>query len=493
MKICVYQLEQQLVFKVIVHVFSMCIHYWLYFMAQFFVLAGNSKSTGPIKFYNRGEPYYEFTNFYEVIVIIDEKHWSTTEHYFQAQKFVGTPLVETIRMLSRPREAFDLSRNPRYSHWRRSDWETVKEDVMYKALQAKFTQNEKLRKLLVETGNRQLIEHSPYDSYWGDGGDGTGKNRLGVLLMRLRDEMKPRVISMPPQAGDVERDQALSSSATLHSDNKPLIDFGDSGSPVDKPAQPSSHATTSGAATQMNDGSDPTKNKILSASNSHYLRETTASHSPSHYNTTGSQSNNQNLARSPLHTPQPTSPTATSPTGSTPPPGFVIGQGSSRAQQIPPATGYNALVSSATQCQVPAVSSASQGQSPQNMVMSNTASNVAQGQLPLHIVQQVQPTSTGPAGLTMTQGQGQSQLSRAQQESRATLCSNCGAIARQSQFSAAPHTPTTTGCHIAQDTLIGQPPSVPSPQFLTSSNTAGVQPPNTANDEEPMDVDNNNY
>ena len=95
-------------------------------------------------------------------------------------------------MLERPREAFDKSRDPRYSSWRRSDWEDVKEDVMYKALQAKFSQHEKLGQQLRETGERKLIEHSPYDSYWGDGGDGSGKNRLGILLMKLRKEMKPK-------------------------------------------------------------------------------------------------------------------------------------------------------------------------------------------------------------------------------------------------------------------------------------------------------------
>ena len=154
--------------------------------------------TGPVKFYNREDPYYEFTNFYEVSVKIDDRDWLTTEHYFQAQKFVGTPLVETIRILSRPREAFDKSRDPRYSHWRRNDWESVKEDVMYKALQAKFSQHEKLRRLLLGTGDRELIEHSPHDSYWGDGGNGTGKNRLGVLLVRLRDEMKAKRVVCPP-------------------------------------------------------------------------------------------------------------------------------------------------------------------------------------------------------------------------------------------------------------------------------------------------------
>ena len=118
------------------------------------------------------------------------KTWPTTEHYFQAQKFVGTPYEEQIRCFSRPRQAFDFTRDPKVSRWRRNDWESIKEDVMYKALLAKFTQHNDLKKLLLGTGERKLIEHSPYDSYWGDGGNGTGKNRLGELLMRLRCELR---------------------------------------------------------------------------------------------------------------------------------------------------------------------------------------------------------------------------------------------------------------------------------------------------------------
>ena len=60
---------------------------------------------------------------------------------------------------------------------------------MYVALYAKFTQHQELKKLLVETGGRPLIEHTANDSYWGDGGDGSGQNHLGRLLMKLRKEL----------------------------------------------------------------------------------------------------------------------------------------------------------------------------------------------------------------------------------------------------------------------------------------------------------------
>ena len=64
---------------------------------------------------------------------------------------------------------------------------------MYVALYAKFTQHERLRWLLLDTGERKLIEHTSHDSYWGDGGDGSGQNKLGQLLMKVRDELRREV------------------------------------------------------------------------------------------------------------------------------------------------------------------------------------------------------------------------------------------------------------------------------------------------------------
>lgn len=58
---------------------------------------------------------------------------------------------------------------------------------MYEGLRKKFNTHSQLKVKLLATGTAKLVEHTPRDSYWGDGGDGNGKNRLGVLLMRLRD------------------------------------------------------------------------------------------------------------------------------------------------------------------------------------------------------------------------------------------------------------------------------------------------------------------
>ena len=134
-------------------------------------------------------------------VHIDGSDWPSTEHYFQAQKFVGTPCLEKIRKLRTPREAFQISRQPDVSIWRRRDWEDVKNYVMYKALLIKFTQHEDLRKKLIGTDNRELIENSRHDSYWGIGKDGSGHNLLGQLLMQVRNCCKVRSIAITSVPG----------------------------------------------------------------------------------------------------------------------------------------------------------------------------------------------------------------------------------------------------------------------------------------------------
>lgn len=91
-------------------------------------------------------------------------------------------------MVSLPyaRQAFEYPRQPEVREWVRSDWERVKEDIMYRGLYHKFTQHQYLFLLLINTRDAILVEDSPHDSYWGNGADGRGKNRLGHLLMDLR-------------------------------------------------------------------------------------------------------------------------------------------------------------------------------------------------------------------------------------------------------------------------------------------------------------------
>ena len=143
----------------------------------------------PVYFYHYNEPYGEFGNFYSAPIELDGFTWPTTEHYFQAQKFISHERhYRHIQGLATPREAFDYA--GAHKHAVRSDWKYVKDDVMLKACMAKFTQHRHLRHLLLSTGNRKLVEHTENDSYWGDGGDGSGRNQLGITLMKVRQHLQ---------------------------------------------------------------------------------------------------------------------------------------------------------------------------------------------------------------------------------------------------------------------------------------------------------------
>lgn len=141
-----------------------------------------------INFYHLDKPYGYFSNFARYPIDINGKTWATSEHYFQAQKFPGTPHEEEIRQAKSPREAADMGRNR--SRPLRPDWEVVKDDVMREALYAKFTQHPDLKEKLLATNDAVLVEHTRNDFYWGDGGDGSGRNMLGKLLMELRDRIR---------------------------------------------------------------------------------------------------------------------------------------------------------------------------------------------------------------------------------------------------------------------------------------------------------------
>lgn len=152
------------------------------------------------KFYRLREEWGEFSNFFRRPIELDAKVWPSSEHYYQANKGLDEETIELIRALKTPREAADTGRIIPM----RPDWETpatgpdvpitrlmsvkfVKDMVMWRALVAKFTQHDDLKKLLLSTDDALIVEHTVNDRYWGDNGDGTGFNHLGRQLMDLRE------------------------------------------------------------------------------------------------------------------------------------------------------------------------------------------------------------------------------------------------------------------------------------------------------------------
>lgn len=140
--------------------------------------------TQKIYFYRVNEPYGVFSNFHSTGFSVSEIWWPTVEHYFQTQKFHDEILREKIRSLTSPMEAAKVGRSRNYPL--REDWELIKDDVMRFAVLKKFSQNDEAKNILLSTGGAELIEHTKNDRYWADGGDGTGKNMLGKILMETR-------------------------------------------------------------------------------------------------------------------------------------------------------------------------------------------------------------------------------------------------------------------------------------------------------------------
>jgi N-glycosidase YbiA len=144
--------------------------------------------TEVINFYRTEEEFGCFSNFAAYPIRLGGKTWPTSEHYFQAQKFEEEEKQEEIRKAKRPFLAARMGRD-RKNKLRR-DWESVKVSIMTEAVRTKFTQHEEIRQTLLSTGDAKLVEHTENDNYWGDGGDGSGKNMLGQILMRIRSELR---------------------------------------------------------------------------------------------------------------------------------------------------------------------------------------------------------------------------------------------------------------------------------------------------------------
>lgn len=145
-----------------------------------------------IEFYSESKPYGWMSNFAKYPIVIDGKVYPTSEHYFQAQKYTHVPeYYEQIRTAPNPTIAKRLggTRSGTRKIPLRANWEKIKNNVMKHVVTVKFTSYPELKEKLLATGNSPIAEHTANDNYWADGGDGSGKNMLGIILMEVRREL----------------------------------------------------------------------------------------------------------------------------------------------------------------------------------------------------------------------------------------------------------------------------------------------------------------
>lgn len=163
------------------------------------VIEAARKSIG---FYHLDQPYGFCSNFAPYPIRLKDKIWATSEHYFQAQKFAGTVHEEQVQQAPTPRLAAEMGRDR--NRPLRPDWHSIKDATMREAVYAKFTQHPNLTTKLLATGEARLVEHTRNDSYWGDGGDGHGKNRLGLVLMEIRTQIRQDLCHSPSAIAEMD-------------------------------------------------------------------------------------------------------------------------------------------------------------------------------------------------------------------------------------------------------------------------------------------------
>ncbi len=120
--------------------------------------------------------------------------------FSKAFMFGDNEVADKILKTKKPGEQKALGRAVR--NYNEEQWAEKREWVVDEILYQKFTQNEDLKNILLETGDRIIVEASPYDKVWGiamgvdkypeilDQNNWKGQNLLGKCLMRVREKIR---------------------------------------------------------------------------------------------------------------------------------------------------------------------------------------------------------------------------------------------------------------------------------------------------------------
>ena len=132
--------------------------------------------------------FYVFSNFSSFQLEWKGEVWMTSEHAYHSEKFEDPEILNQLRRTRSAHDAMKLAYANRDKY--RSNWDEIKLNVMKDILRAKVAQHPYVKKKLLETGDKELIEDSWRDSYWGWGPNKDGENHMGKLWMEIRDEVR---------------------------------------------------------------------------------------------------------------------------------------------------------------------------------------------------------------------------------------------------------------------------------------------------------------
>lgn len=114
--------------------------------------------------------------------------YKTVEHAYQAQRYIDPKIVHDIVDSETPEQAWEISQ--KYKSQQIADFNDRKLAVMEVLFRAKLAQHSDVHQALIDSGNALIVKHELRDSWWGDGPDGSGRNEMGKLWMRLRSELQ---------------------------------------------------------------------------------------------------------------------------------------------------------------------------------------------------------------------------------------------------------------------------------------------------------------
>lgn len=125
-------------------------------------------------------------------VELDGAVYPTVEHGYHCKRYGNPAIVAEIQSAKSPRKAWEISQ--KYKSQQLADFNDRKVQVMEELNRAKRDQHEDVRQALIDSGEMPIVKHwttgSPPDGFWDDGIDGSGRNEVGKIWMRLREELK---------------------------------------------------------------------------------------------------------------------------------------------------------------------------------------------------------------------------------------------------------------------------------------------------------------
>lgn len=150
---------------------------------------GNVKPDTDKQVFFYEQDFYVLSNFSAFSLEWDGIRFDTSEAAYHWMKFPLSPGIRTkIQYANSAHDAFKIAEH--FKGQRRGDWDGVKIDIMRNILRAKTAQHEYVRRKLLATGDRELIEDSWRDDFWGWGPNRDGQNMLGKLWMEVRAELR---------------------------------------------------------------------------------------------------------------------------------------------------------------------------------------------------------------------------------------------------------------------------------------------------------------